>query len=60
MDRAGTDDDEQAIVDAHDDLGSVETPLDDRLDGIVGEGDFRSKQGRGDKGILSSDWFSRN
>ena len=52
---ARPDNNEQAIVATHDDIGGLHPPLDHRLQGILGHGDLRDEKSRRDQGILTGD-----
>jgi hypothetical protein len=56
MDGAGTDDDEEAVVLAGDDLGGRGAALDDCLDSILGKRDFSGQEGGRDERILAEDY----
>lgn len=52
---AWTDDDEETVVFAHDDVDGLVAAADDGLEGGVGHGDLGGEEGGGDQGILSQD-----
>ncbi len=53
VDRTGTNNDQEAVVAAHDDIRGIASPLDDSLEGLIGHGDFRDEEGRRNEGVLA-------
>ena len=56
VDGARTDDDEESVTLAEDDVGSILTALDNGVGGLLGERDFGGEKLGRDQRILSEDW----
>lgn len=55
MDGAGTDDDEEAVVLAHNDVGGIAATFHNGLEGVIGDGNLLDEESGLDQRVLALD-----